>query len=98
MTTTKLRLRRLLCPPPAQRTRKAQKRAALGDRLEVTCTDPLATVDTPNLVNAIGDLIERAEARGDTIVFVIQKRGKGRSGRRPASARTGLPALSPWIG
>jgi tRNA 2-thiouridine synthesizing protein A len=74
MTTTKLDLSGLLCPMPALKTRKALKRAAPGDRLEIICTDPLATIDIPNLVNATGDLIERADARGDRIVFLIQKR------------------------
>jgi tRNA 2-thiouridine synthesizing protein A len=74
MTTTKLDLSGLLCPLPALKTRKALKSVALGDRLEIICTDPLATIDIPNLVNATGDLIERADTQGDTIVFVIQKR------------------------
>jgi tRNA 2-thiouridine synthesizing protein A len=77
MTTTKLDLRGLLCPLPALKTRKALKRIALGDRLEVACTDPLAAIDIPNLVNATGDLIERADTQGDTIVFIIQKRREG---------------------
>ena len=77
MTTTKLDLRGLLCPLPALKTRKALKRVALGDRLEVACTDPLAAIDIPNLVNATGDLIERADTQGDTIVFIIQKRRDG---------------------
>ena len=77
MTTTKLDLRGLLCPLPALKTRKALKRIALGDRLEVACTDPLAAIDIPNLVNATGDLIERADTQGDTIVFIIQKRRDG---------------------
>jgi tRNA 2-thiouridine synthesizing protein A len=77
MTTTRLDLSGLLCPFPALKTRKALKRAALGDRLEIICTDPLATIDIPNLVNATGDLIERADVQGDMIVFVIQKRKEG---------------------
>ena len=77
MKTTRLDLRGLRCPLPALKTRKALKRAALGDRLEVTCTDPLAAIDIPNLVNATGDFIERAENQGDAIVFVIQKRMEG---------------------
>ena len=81
MTTTKLDLSGLLCPIPALKTRKALKRAAPGDRLEVVCTDPLATIDIPNLVNATGDLIERVDTQGDTSVFVIQKRKEGDSGR-----------------
>ena len=74
MAATKLDLTGLLCPLPALKTRKALKKMAPGDRLEVVCTDPLAAIDIPNLVNATGDLIERADAEGDTIVFVIQKR------------------------
>ncbi|MBV9288400.1 MAG: sulfurtransferase TusA family protein [Hyphomicrobiales bacterium] len=74
MAATKLDLTGLLCPLPALKTRKALKKMAPGDRLEVVCTDPLAAIDIPNLVNATGDLIERADNEGDTIVFVIQKR------------------------
>jgi tRNA 2-thiouridine synthesizing protein A len=77
MATTRLDLSGLLCPIPALKTRKALKKATPGDRLEIICTDPLATIDIPNLVNATGDLIERADAQGDTIVFVIQKRMVG---------------------
>ena len=74
MATTKLDLSGLHCPIPALKTRKALKKMALGERLEVVCTDPHATIDIPNLLNATGDLIERADTEGDTIVFVIQKR------------------------
>ena len=77
MTTTKLDLRGLNCPLPALKTRKALKRAASGDRLEITCTDPLAAIDIPNLVRVTGDLIERTSNDGDTIVFMIQKLGEG---------------------
>ena len=77
MRTTKLDLSGLLCPLPAPKTRKPLKRAALGDRLKIMCTDRLAIIDIPNLVNATGDLIERADTQGDTIVFVIQKRREG---------------------
>ncbi|HZZ61684.1 MAG TPA: sulfurtransferase TusA family protein [Roseiarcus sp.] len=73
MTTTKLDLSGLHCPIPALKTRKALKRVAPGDRLEVVCTDPLAAIDIPHLVNTTGDLIERTETQGDAIVFVIQK-------------------------
>jgi tRNA 2-thiouridine synthesizing protein A len=77
MTTTKLDLRGLNCPLPTLKTRKALKRAASGDRLEITCTDPLAAIDIPNLIHSTGDLIEHTDNNGDTIVFVIRKRGKG---------------------
>jgi tRNA 2-thiouridine synthesizing protein A len=73
MTTTKLDFSGLKCPLPALKTRKALKPLASGDRLEITCTDPLAAIDIPNLVHTTGDLIERTDDHGDTIVFVIQK-------------------------
>jgi tRNA 2-thiouridine synthesizing protein A len=76
MATTKLDLSGLNCPLPALKTRKALKRVASGDRLEITCTDPLVTIDIPNLVYTTGDLIERTDNNGDTIVFVIRKRGE----------------------
>jgi tRNA 2-thiouridine synthesizing protein A len=77
MPTTKLDLSGLNCPLPALKARKALKRAASGDRLEITCTDPPAAIGIPNLVHATGDLIERTDNNGDTIVFVIRKRGEG---------------------
>ena len=67
----------LSCPLPALKTRKALKQLASGDRLEITCTDPLAAIDIPNLVRTTGDLIERIDNTGDTIVFVILRRREG---------------------
>jgi tRNA 2-thiouridine synthesizing protein A len=77
MTTTKLDSSGLKCPIPALKTRKALKQLASGDRLEIACTDPLAAIDIPNLVRTTGDLIERIDNSGDTLVFVIQKRREG---------------------
>ncbi|MEH2509388.1 tRNA 2-thiouridine synthesizing protein A [Nitrobacteraceae bacterium AZCC 1564] len=73
MNSTKLDLMGLKCPLPVYRTRKALKRLAAGDRLEVHCTDPLSVIDIPNLIRETGDrveILERSEAR---IVFVIDK-------------------------
>jgi tRNA 2-thiouridine synthesizing protein A len=77
MTTTKLDFSGLKCPIPALKTRKALKQLASGDRLEITCTDTLAAIDIPNLVRTTGDLIERIDNNGDTLVFVIRKRREG---------------------
>jgi tRNA 2-thiouridine synthesizing protein A len=77
MTTTRLDFSGLSCPLPALKTRKALKQLASGDRLEITCTDPLAAIDIPNLVRTTGDLIERIDNTGDTIVFVILRRREG---------------------
>jgi tRNA 2-thiouridine synthesizing protein A len=73
MTTTKLDLTGLKCPWPALKTRKALKAMRSAERLEVHCTDPLAAIDIPNLVNEMGDILESTERVGNRIVFVIEK-------------------------
>lgn len=70
---TKLDLTGLKCPLPALKTRKALKSLRRGERLEVQCTDPLAIIDIPNLLNEIGDSLESTQRDGDRIVFVIEK-------------------------
>ena len=70
---TKLDLTGLKCPLPALKTRKALKSMRPGERLEVECTDPLAVIDIPNLLNEIGDSLESTQRDGDRIVFVIEK-------------------------
>lgn len=44
-----------------------------GERLEVHCTDPLAVIDIPNLLNEMGERLEATERDGDRIVFMIEK-------------------------
>ena len=73
MTVTKLDLSGLKCPLPALKTRKALKSLAPGDRLEVRCTDPLAMIDIPHLVGAIGDRLEIIERGERETVFLIEK-------------------------
>jgi tRNA 2-thiouridine synthesizing protein A len=73
MTLTTLDLTGLKCPLPALMTRKALKAIAIGDRLEVRCTDPLAIIDIPALVQQNGDRIDSTATVGDVIVFVIEK-------------------------
>jgi tRNA 2-thiouridine synthesizing protein A len=73
MTLTKLDLSGLKCPLPALKTRRALKTLAPGDRLEVRCTDPLAVIDIPHLVGAIGDRLEIIERGERETVFRIEK-------------------------
>ena len=73
MTMTKLDLTGLKCPVPALKTRKALKAIKPGERLEVHCTDPLAVIDIPNLLNETGDSLEATERDGNRMVFRIQK-------------------------
>jgi tRNA 2-thiouridine synthesizing protein A len=71
---TKLDLTGLKCPLPALKTRKALKSLKPGERLEVECTDPMAVIDIPNLLNEMGDNLESTQRDGDRIVFVIEKK------------------------
>jgi tRNA 2-thiouridine synthesizing protein A len=73
MTVTRLDLSQLKCPLPALKTRKALKTMRPGERLEVHCTDPLAVIDIPSLLNEMGDSLESTERNGDHIVYVIEK-------------------------
>lgn len=74
MTLTRLDLSGLKCPLPALKTRKALKDIALGDRLEVISTDPLAVIDIPALIQQTGDQIEITERVDNRTTFLIEKR------------------------
>ncbi len=76
MTDTTLDLSGLKCPLPALKTRKALQPLRPGDRLVVTCTDPLAAIDIPHLVNQTGDVLEDQTSAGDAITFRIRKAEK----------------------
>lgn len=73
MTTTTLDLTGLKCPLPALKTRKALKALRPGDFLEVHCTDPLAAIDIPHLIQQTGDKVEIRERAELRIVFLIEK-------------------------
>jgi tRNA 2-thiouridine synthesizing protein A len=66
-------LRGLKCPLPALRTKKVLRRKAAGDVILVECTDPLAAIDIPNLVNQTGDVLESTERNGEVLLFRIRK-------------------------
>jgi tRNA 2-thiouridine synthesizing protein A len=74
MSKTTLDLSGLKCPLPALKTRKALGLVQPGDQLEVYCTDPLAAIDIPNLVNETGDHIESMGQDGARIIFLIERR------------------------
>lgn len=63
----------LKCPLPVLRTRKALRRLAAGRTLVVTCTDPLAMIDIPNLVREEGARLDAAERDGDHLRFRIAR-------------------------
>lgn len=75
MSETTLDLRGLRCPLPALKVRKALRSLAAGDRLVVECTDPLATIDIPNLLRETGDVLEDNTTAPGLFVFRIRKNG-----------------------
>ena len=74
MTEKTLNLRGLKCPLPALRTRKALGQAQSGDILIVECTDPLAGIDIPNLLNQTGDALEDTRKDKKLTTFRIRKK------------------------
>jgi tRNA 2-thiouridine synthesizing protein A len=73
MAESEIDLSGLKCPLPALKTRKALSRLAPGDRLSVIATDPLASIDIPNLVRETGDVLIDSGQSGDRLNFVIEK-------------------------
>jgi len=74
MTEKTLNLRGLKCPLPALRTRKALGAMQPGDVLVVECTDPLAGIDIPNLLNQTGDALEETRKDKRLLTFRIRKK------------------------
>ncbi len=69
-----INLRGLKCPLPALRARRALSALEPGDVLVAECTDPLTTVDIPNLARETGDTVKSTEKQGKVLVFRIRKR------------------------
>ncbi|MBP33637.1 sulfurtransferase TusA family protein [Methylobacterium sp.] len=61
----------LKCPLPVLRTRKALRSLPAGRTLVVTCTDPLAALDIPNLVREEGARLDAVERRAERLLFRI---------------------------
>jgi tRNA 2-thiouridine synthesizing protein A len=74
MAETVLDLGGLKCPLPALKTRKALSRLQPGDELVVECTDPLSSIDIPNLLRETGDQLLDSQQAEDRFVFRIRKR------------------------
>jgi len=73
MAETNLDLSGLKCPLPALKTRKALTRLRSGDELVVECTDPLASIDIPNLLRETGDQLLDSSRTEGRFVFRIRK-------------------------
>jgi len=82
MTETVLNLRGLKCPLPALKARKALTKLAAGDMLVLECTDPLSTIDIPNLLRETGDVLEASTKEPALFVFRIRKAAAPEKGAR----------------
>jgi tRNA 2-thiouridine synthesizing protein A len=73
MAESKISLRGLKCPLPALKTRKLLAKMQPGEVLTIECTDPLTTIDIPNLLRETGDRLEDSTKKGRVLTFRIVK-------------------------
>ena len=73
MTETVMNLRGLKCPLPALRVRKTLSGLKSGDLIIAECTDPLTTIDIPNLLQQTGDRLEEKSEADGVLTFRIRK-------------------------
>jgi tRNA 2-thiouridine synthesizing protein A len=66
-------MRGLKCPLPVLKTRKLLMKLAPGEVLVIECTDPLTTIDIPNLLRETGDALEGSTKQGRVLSFRIRK-------------------------
>ena len=66
----------LKCPLPALKTAKFLKSLSPGATLTVRCTDPMAVIDIPALLNETGDELAGQDREGAVYLFHICRRGK----------------------
>lgn len=74
MSETTMNLRGLKCPLPALRVRKMLSGLKSGDLIVAECTDPLTTIDIPNLLRQTGDMLEGKDEASGVLTFRIRKK------------------------
>jgi tRNA 2-thiouridine synthesizing protein A len=72
-TPSAINMRGLKCPLPTLKTRKLLSKLAAGELLVIECTDPLTSIDIPNLIRETGDTIEGSGQKGRVLTFRIRK-------------------------
>ena len=66
-------MRGLKCPLPVLKTRKLLSKMTPGEVLVIECTDPLTTLDIPNLLRETGDTLVSNSKKGRVLTFRIRK-------------------------
>jgi tRNA 2-thiouridine synthesizing protein A len=74
MGESKVNMRGLKCPLPALKARKLLSKMTAGEFLVIECTDPLTTIDIPNLIRETGDALEGSSKKGRVLTFRIKKK------------------------
>jgi tRNA 2-thiouridine synthesizing protein A len=74
MSEKTMNLRGLKCPLPALRVRKMLASLKSGDLIVAECTDPLTTIDIPNLLRQTGDTLEDKAVAEGVLTFRIRKK------------------------
>ena len=74
MAETVMNLRGLKCPLPALRVRKKLTQLKRGDFIVAECTDPLTSIDIPNLLRQTGDTLESKSESDGLLTFRIRKK------------------------
>jgi len=69
-----MNLRGLKCPLPALRVRKKLSALTPGDLVVAECTDPLTSIDIPNLLRQTGDALEEKSEANGVLTFHIRKK------------------------
>ena len=67
-----LDLRRLKCPLPVLKSRRALAALASGDRLRVIADDPMAAIDIPHMCNQDGHRLIDQTSEDGRLVFLIE--------------------------
>lgn len=73
MASITLDLRGLKCPLPALRVGKTLTGLSPGDVIVAECTDPMAAIDIPNLLQQTGDILEGQASASGILSFRIRK-------------------------
>lgn len=73
MEMSRLDLKGLKCPLPALKLRKALTRLASGTVIVVECSDPLAAIDIPHLLQETGDHLEGTTRDSGILTFSVRK-------------------------
>ena len=69
--------RGLKCPAPSLKLRRALEACAPGAVIELWADDPMARIDVPHLVRALGDEVVYSDLTKAHSVFWVRKRRPG---------------------